>query len=74
MIEHDWYDWVWYWCPVQKDNVLGRWLGPVHDVGQGLCSYTLSRKAESVVRSMVTKLSEEERNSEELKKEKDDFD
>eukprot|EP00957_Ditylum_brightwellii_P021842 1647717-Ditylum_brightwellii.AAC.1 len=74
MIEHEWYGWVWYWCPVQKDNALGRWLGLAHDVGQGLCSYILTRKAEPIVRSTVMRLSEEDRNNKELREEKDKFD
>ena len=37
LVEFDWYQWVWYHDTVSphKDQ-LGRWLGPAHNVGQGL--------------------------------------
>ena len=35
-----WYDWVWYHDPNEPDkSLIGRWLGPAHDVGQGLAYF-----------------------------------
>eukprot|EP00957_Ditylum_brightwellii_P160735 12236989-Ditylum_brightwellii.AAC.1 len=71
MIEHEWYDWAWCWCPVKRDNVLSSLLGLAHDVGQALCSYILTRKVEPIMKSKVIRLSEEDRNSEELREDKE---
>ena len=55
LVEFGWYQWVWYHDPVHpdKDN-LGRWLGPAHNIGQGLAYYILNHNAEVVVRSTVS--------------------
>ena len=55
LVEFGWYQWVWYHDAVHpdKDN-LGRWLGPAHNIGQGLAYYILNHNAEVVVRSTVS--------------------
>ena len=55
LVEFGWYQWVWYHDPVhpERDN-LGRWLGPAHNIGQGLAYYILNSNAEVIVRSTVS--------------------
>ena len=67
LVEFNWYQWVWYHDPVNphKDQ-LGRWLGPAHNVGQGLAYYILNSNAEVVVRSTVSAIDEAEMNSYDL--------
>jgi len=57
LIRFSWYQWVWYHEPTERGAVkLGRWLGPSHDIGQGLAYYVLTRKGTVVTRSTVTPL------------------
>ena len=67
LVEFSWYQWVWYHDPVNphKDQ-LGRWLGPAHNVGQGLAYYILNSNAEVVVRSTVSAVDEQEMDSYDL--------
>ena len=52
-----WYDWIWYHDPDDPDKSrIGRWLGPAHDIGQGLAYYVLSEKGKVVIRSTVIAL------------------
>jgi hypothetical protein len=38
-----WYNWVWLYEPTNPEKYeLGRWLGPAHDLGQGLAYHVLS--------------------------------
>ena len=56
-----WYDWVWYHEPNNPDkSLIGRWLGPAHDIGQGLAYYVLNDKGKVVIRSTVSPLTNEE--------------
>ena len=56
-----WYDWVWYHEPGSSDKKrIGRWLGPSHDVGQGLAYYILSDKGKVKTRSTVSPIQESE--------------
>ena len=49
-----WYDWVEYHDPKDSDKSrIGRWLGPAHNIGQGLCSHILSSDGKVVSRSTV---------------------
>ena len=55
LVEFKWFDWVWYHDPVDSDkDHLGRWLGPAHNIGQGLAYYILNHNAEVIVRSTVS--------------------
>ena len=56
-----WYDFVWYWNPVQfqKQN-LGRWIGVAHSIGSDHVNYILTKKGTVVARSMVTRVSADE--------------
>ena len=52
-------EWVWYNDPVSTDRtLLGRWLGPAHNTGQGLAYYILNENGEVVMRSTVIPVSE----------------
>ena len=63
-----WYDWVWYHEPNDPDkSLIGRWLGPAHDIGQGLAYYVLNDKGKVVIRSTVSPLSDNESNSPAIK-------
>ena len=61
LVEFGWYQWVWYHDPVhpERDN-LGRWLGPAHNVGQGLAYYILNHNAEVIVRSTVSTIKDDD--------------
>ena len=55
-----WFDWVWYHEPVNPDKeLLGRWLGPAHNIGQGLAYHVLSDSGMVKIRSTVTPVSPE---------------
>ena len=61
LVEFGWFQWVWYHNPVDptKDQI-GRWMGPAHNVGQGLAYYILNINAEVVVRSTVSKINDDD--------------
>ena len=53
-----WYDWVWFHEPTDPEKQqLGRWLGPAHDLGQGLAYHILSDTGKVRVRSTVSPIS-----------------
>ena len=59
IVEFGWFEWVWFHNPVDptKDQ-LGRWKGLAHNVGQGLAYYILNMNADAVIRSAVSKTSD----------------
>ena len=67
-VNFKWFDFVWFWNPVdfQKQN-LGRWLGVAHSIGSGHVYYILTNKGTVVARSTVTKVSEEEKQLQDIK-------
>ena len=76
LVEHAWYDWVWFLCPADEDmevRTIGRWLGPSHDVGMAMCSKILTQKATIVCRTSVFPLSIEDENSEVVTAQKIEF-
>ena len=69
-----WYDWVWYHEPNDPDKTLiGRWLGPAHDIGQGLAYYVLTEKGKVVIRSTVSPITDDEFNSSPIKEQLSHF-
>jgi hypothetical protein len=71
-IVYKWYQWVWYHDPDTPDkSELGRWLGPSHNIGQGLAHHILSRNGKVVTRSTVHSLSMEDLQSNEIKERMD---
>ena len=65
LVRFSWYQWIWYHEPTEKGTVkLGRWLGPSHDIGQGLAYHILTKKGSVVTRSTVAPLSKEEKDME----------
>ena len=53
-----WFDWVYYHDPKDPDKqLLGRWLGPAHDTGQGLAYYILTSAGKVKIRSTVSPIS-----------------
>ena len=58
-LQHDWFQWVFYHDPTDPDReLIGRWLGPAHSVGQGLAYFVLTRKGTVVTRSTVIPIPE----------------
>lgn len=54
-----WFDWVHYHDPRDPDKqLIGRWLGPAHDTGQGLAYHILTSTGKTIVRSTVSPLSQ----------------
>ena len=49
---------------------IGRWLGPAHNVGQGLCSHILSGDGKVVCRSTVIPILPESLATQEIKEER----
>ena len=62
--EFGWYDWVMFWdnVPSFPDNklVLGRYLGPATDVGSALTAKILKSNGQTVCRSTLRHLNDEE--------------
>ena len=57
----EWYQYIWYWEPIQpQKQLLGRWLGVSDHIGNGLTYKIINDKAEVIVRSTVTTLSEDD--------------
>ncbi len=62
-----WYDWVWFHDPDSPEKMsLGRWLGPAHNIGQGLAHYVLADTGKVRCRSTVKEVSKSERNTAEF--------
>jgi hypothetical protein len=64
LIQHDWYDYVWYWDsaepePGQKEKI-GPWIGPAHKVGQGLLYWILTAKCSIIARTIVRAVNSDE--------------
>lgn len=73
-IVFQWYEWVWYHDPdLPNRSGLGRWLGPAHDVSQGMAYHILTSKGTVLTRSTVHRLSDTEKISDEIKRLKKDF-
>ena len=53
LVEHSWYDFVWYSNPGGEGPRLGRWLGPSNTVGQAMCSKILTNKGKDIHCSSV---------------------
>ena len=53
LVEHRWFDFVWYSNPGFEGRKLGRWLGPSHTVGQAMCAKVLTEKGKIVHRTSV---------------------
>ena len=65
-VEFEWYEPLWYYnqedYPADR-RLLGRWLGVAHRVGQACCYYILTASGQTIVRSTVQKVSEDEYKS-----------
>jgi hypothetical protein len=76
LAEFGWYDWCWYISPEDVTLLrksLGRYLGPSTDVGDALCSRILTNKATILNRTSVIPLSDEDKRSESVQKQKEAF-
>jgi hypothetical protein len=59
-----WYDWIWFHEPTNPDKQeIGRWLGPAHNVGQGLAYYVLSNTGKVRMRSTVSAITDNEKDN-----------
>lgn len=71
---YSWFDWVWYHDPSDYDKwLLGRWLGPAHNCGQGLASHILSASGKVVTRSSISNIPPQELSNEEISRRRSDF-
>ena len=62
-----WYDWVEYHDPSHPDKSrIGRYLGPAHNIRQGLCAHILSSDGKVVSRSTVIPISPESMATKEM--------
>ena len=69
-----WYDWVWFHEPNNPDKQeIGRWLGPAHNVGQGLAYNVLSQTGKVRMRSTVSAITNEEMNNIEIQRQMQHF-
>ena len=75
--EFGWYEWCWY-HDVEDEGLevkkLGRYLGPSFDVGDALCAKLLTEKGSLLNRTSYFRLSDEDNNSEVIKKRKEAWD
>jgi len=63
LLDFEFYDWVKFFEPTSfpaSREVLGRWLGQAHDVGQALCYYILKDNGLVIARSSVRRLTPSE--------------
>ena len=74
LVEHRWYDPVWYSNPGFENRELGRWLGPSKSVGQAMSSKILTRKGKIVHRTSVWPLSVEKSHDPSFTAQRDQFD
>ena len=61
IVEHQWYDWVWYANPGIEGRQLGRWLGPSRSVGQAMCGKVLTAKGKIIHRTSIWPIKKETR-------------
>ena len=65
LIQYKWYQWIWYYDlrdPLKE--VLGRYLGPAENCGEGFTSHILTNKGEVIQRSTTRRLTDDENSSE----------
>ena len=74
LVEFSWFQRVWHHDPIDptKDQ-LGRWMGPAHNVGQGLAYYILNINVGVVVRSTVSKNSDNDIAPMDLRERQEEF-
>ena len=71
MLYFPWFEWIWYHEPTGDDHQkLGRFLGPAHDIGQGLAYYILSEKGKVVVRSTIKLMGPDDELKDDVKEHK----
>ena len=61
--EYDFYQPVWFYSPAAfpvEKQLLGRWLGVVHRVGQALCYWILPLSGVPIARSMVQPITKDD--------------
>ena len=61
-LEYDFYQPVWFYSPAAfpiEKQLLGRWLGVAHRVGQALCYWILPVSGVPIARSMVQPISKD---------------
>ena len=73
LIEHKWYDFVWYSNPGFEGRKLGRWLGPSHSVGQAMCAKILTEKGKIVHRTSVWPITRAVQNDEAFREQREQF-
>ena len=73
-LSFSWFDWIWYHEPNDPDKILlGRWLGPAHDCGQGLAYHVLASTGKVVTRSTVTNVAPQDMSTDDVARRKSDF-
>ena len=73
-IQYKWFEWVWYADINQPDDeVLGRWLGPAYNVGDGHTSHILTEKGNVITRSSLRPMRDGEADKPEIKRRCDDY-
>ena len=77
-IEHGWYDWVMFYDSIaaypEPKKKLGRWLGPVTDIGPAMTSKVLKANGQVAHLSSSQPFTAKERASDAHKKLRDQFD
>ena len=59
-VQFKWFEWVWYHDPNDPNKqMLGRWCGPAHNIGQGMAYHILSSKGKMVTRSTEAPLTQD---------------
>jgi hypothetical protein len=76
LCEFCWYDHVWYIEPMDpmQNKKITRYLGHSQDISQAMCSKLLTIKGKEISRTSVIPLSIEDRNSQPIQKQIQDFD
>jgi hypothetical protein len=78
IVEFRWYEWVYFRDKVvqwpKASEVLGRYLGPAVDIGPAMAAKILKQNGQTVVRSTVRPLTEDEMKNPDMKKKRDAFD
>ena len=59
-VQFKWFEWVWYHDPNDPNKqMLGRWCGPAHNIGQGMAYHILSSKGKMITCSTVAPLTQD---------------
>jgi hypothetical protein len=76
-ISFSWYEPVYYYDSTsfpQRKELIGRWIGVAHNVGQALCFWVLPKSGIPIARTMVRAITQIEMSTNAVKQELESYD